>query len=110
MVFDAAYVPFIRDPNVPKSIFEIPGAKDIAIEVNSFLKYAGFTGVRLGWTIIPSELKLYKVFGGDNAPYVLYDYQRKNRRGICSVKSWRRFRLLLFLELGSVQVEKDTYI
>jgi len=56
LVFDAAYAPFIRSPGVPKSIFEIEGAKDVAIEVNSFSKYAGFTGVRLGWTVIPSSL------------------------------------------------------
>ena len=42
---------------VPKSIYEIEGAKDVAIEVNSFSKYAGFTGVRLGWTVVPSGLK-----------------------------------------------------
>ena len=57
LVFDAAYAPFIRTPGVPKSIFEIEGAKEVAIEVNSFSKYAGFTGVRLGWTVIPSALK-----------------------------------------------------
>merc|ERR1712176_1191195 len=57
LVFDAAYAPFIRDPNVPKSIFEIEGAKEVAIECNSFSKYAGFTGVRLGWTVVPSDLK-----------------------------------------------------
>lgn len=57
LVFDAAYAPFIRTPGIPKSIFEVPGAKDVAIEVNSFSKYAGFTGVRLGWTVIPSGLK-----------------------------------------------------
>lgn len=57
IVFDAAYAPFIRSPGVPKSIYEIEGAKDVAIEVNSFSKYAGFTGVRLGWTIVPSGLK-----------------------------------------------------
>ena len=57
LVFDAAYAPFIRDENVPKSIFEIEGAKECAIEVNSFSKYAGFTGVRLGWTVIPEDLK-----------------------------------------------------
>ena len=57
LVFDAAYAPFIRNPNVPKSIYEIDGAKDIAIEVNSFSKYAGFTGVRLGWTVVPHALK-----------------------------------------------------
>ncbi len=57
IVFDAAYAPFIRTPGVPKSIFEIDGARSCAIEVNSFSKYAGFTGVRLGWTVIPDELK-----------------------------------------------------
>mmetsp|Transcript_32702 Transcript_32702/g.81158 ORF Transcript_32702/g.81158 Transcript_32702/m.81158 type:complete len:363 (+) Transcript_32702:381-1469(+) len=57
LVFDAAYAPFIKTPGVPKSIYEIPGAKEVAIEVNSFSKYAGFTGVRLGWTIVPNELK-----------------------------------------------------
>ena len=56
IVFDAAYAPFIRSPDVPKSIFDIPGARTCAIEVNSFSKYAGFTGVRLGWTIVPEEL------------------------------------------------------
>lgn len=57
LVFDAAYAPFIRSEGVPKSIFEIEGARDVAIEVNSFSKYAGFTGVRLGWTVIPDNLK-----------------------------------------------------
>lgn len=57
LVFDAAYAPFIRSEGVPKSVFEIEGAKEVAIEVNSFSKYAGFTGVRLGWTVIPSALK-----------------------------------------------------
>ena len=56
-VFDAAYAPFIKTPGIPKSIYEIPGAKECAIEVNSFSKYAGFTGVRLGWTIVPEDLK-----------------------------------------------------
>jgi LL-diaminopimelate aminotransferase len=57
IIFDAAYAEFIRDPALPKSIFEIEGAKTCAIEVNSFSKPAGFTGVRLGWTIVPKELK-----------------------------------------------------
>merc|ERR1712078_955754 len=58
LVFDAAYAPFIKTPGVPTSIFEIEGAEKCAIEVNSFSKYAGFTGVRLGWTIVPSGLKV----------------------------------------------------
>jgi LL-diaminopimelate aminotransferase len=56
IIFDAAYAEYIRDPALPKTIFEISGAKECAIEVNSFSKPAGFTGVRLGWTIVPKEL------------------------------------------------------
>lgn len=56
IVYDAAYAPFIRTEGIPKSIFDIEGSRTCAIEVNSFSKYAGFTGVRLGWTVIPKEL------------------------------------------------------
>ncbi|MDR0707765.1 MAG: LL-diaminopimelate aminotransferase [Treponema sp.] len=57
IIFDAAYAEFIRDPSLPKTIFEIEGAETCAIEVNSFSKPAGFTGVRLGWTVVPKALK-----------------------------------------------------
>ena len=56
LVFDAAYAPFIRSEGTPTSIFEIEGSRQCAIEVNSFSKYAGFTGARLGWTVVPDEL------------------------------------------------------
>jgi len=56
ILFDAAYEAFITDPNLPRSIFEIPGARRCAIEFNSFSKTAGFTGTRLGYTIVPQEL------------------------------------------------------
>lgn len=56
IVYDSAYALFIRDPNIPKSIYEIEGAKEVAIELGSFSKIAGFTGVRLGWSIVPEEL------------------------------------------------------
>jgi LL-diaminopimelate aminotransferase len=57
IIFDAAYSEFIRDAGLPKSIYEIEGSKNCAIEVNSFSKPAGFTGVRLGWTVVPKDLK-----------------------------------------------------
>jgi LL-diaminopimelate aminotransferase len=57
IIFDAAYSEYIRDPALPKSIFEIDGARECAIEVNSFSKSAGFTGVRLGWSVVPEALK-----------------------------------------------------
>ncbi len=56
IIFDAAYSEYISDPDLPKSIYEIPGAKTCAIEINSFSKWAGFTGVRLGWTVVPLDL------------------------------------------------------
>ncbi len=57
ILFDAAYEAFIRDPALPHSIFEIEGARECAIEICSLSKTAGFTGTRLGYTVIPRELK-----------------------------------------------------
>ena len=51
--YDSAYAAFITDPDLPRSIYEIEGAEKCAIEFNSFSKTAGFTGVRLAWTIVP---------------------------------------------------------
>lgn len=56
IIFDSAYANYIQDPDIPKSIFEIDGAREVAIELGSFSKIAGFTGVRLGWSVIPEEL------------------------------------------------------
>lgn len=57
IIYDAAYREFIRDENLPKTIFEIEGSRTCAIEINSFSKPVGFTGVRLGWSIVPNDLK-----------------------------------------------------
>ncbi len=56
LIFDAAYAEFISDPGLPRSIYEVDGAKECAIEINSFSKLAGFTGVRLGWSVVPKAL------------------------------------------------------
>lgn len=70
IIFDAAYAQFIRTPGLPKTIFEIPGSRDCAIEINSYSKPAGFTGVRLGWSIVPKTLKF-----ADGTP-VIKDWTR----------------------------------
>ncbi len=57
IMFDAAYEAFIRDDSIPHSIYEIPGARECAIEFRSFSKVGGFTGVRAGATIVPKSLK-----------------------------------------------------
>ena len=56
VLFDAAYSSFIRDSALPKSIYEIEGATECAIEMQSLSKPAGFTGVRLGWCVVPQQL------------------------------------------------------
>ena len=56
ILFDAAYECFIEDENLPRSIYEIEGAKTCAIEFCSFSKMAGFTGTRCGWTVVPQAL------------------------------------------------------
>ncbi|KAJ8436412.1 hypothetical protein Cgig2_013453 [Carnegiea gigantea] len=70
IVYDSAYASYISDHSCPKSIFEVPGAKEVAIEVSSFSKLAGFTGVRLGWTVVPKELSYSNGFP------VIHDYNR----------------------------------
>lgn len=57
IIFDAAYEHYISTPDVPHSIYECDGAKDCCIEIRSFSKTAGFTGLRLGFTVVPKSLK-----------------------------------------------------
>lgn len=59
ILYDAAYEAYIQDNNIPHSIYEIEGAKEVAIEFKSYSKSAGFTGIRCGYTIVPKELVGY---------------------------------------------------
>ena len=59
ILFDAAYEAFIRTPGIPHSIFECAGARTCAIEFRSYSKTAGFTGIRCGYTVVPSDLNAY---------------------------------------------------
>ncbi|KAH1239155.1 putative LL-diaminopimelate aminotransferase, chloroplastic [Glycine max] len=70
IIYDAAYAAYISD-ECPRSSFEIPGAKEgVTIEISTFSKFAGFIGVRLGWTVAPEEL-LYA-----NGYPIIKDYDR----------------------------------
>ncbi len=64
IVFDAVYRAYVRDPALPRSIYEVEGAREVAVECCSFSKSAGFTGVRCAWTVIPMELKGRLADGG----------------------------------------------
>ncbi|MFH1053544.1 MAG: LL-diaminopimelate aminotransferase [Candidatus Woesearchaeota archaeon] len=70
IIFDAAYSEYIQDPGLPKSIYEIEGAREVAIEVSSFSKSLGFTGLRLGWTVVPEELKF------EGGSFIIKDWNR----------------------------------
>jgi len=72
VLFDAAYEAFITEPDVPHSIYEIDGAKDVAIEFRSFSKTAGFTGVRCAFTVVPKQLKAYAGDGRAVAVHALW--------------------------------------
>lgn len=63
ILYDAAYAAFIRDDALPHSIFEIDGAKEVAVEFRSFSKSAGFTGTRCAYTIVPKEALVYDAEG-----------------------------------------------
>lgn len=65
LLYDAAYEAFVSDPALPRSIFEVPGAREVAIEFRSFSKKAGFTGVRCGFVAIPEELRGRDAEGGE---------------------------------------------
>lgn len=61
--YDAAYEAYIQDPDIPHSIYEIKGARKVAIEFRSFSKTAGFTGVRCGYTVVPKEVTAETIDG-----------------------------------------------
>lgn len=64
ILFDAAYEEYISEPDIPHSIYEVAGAREVAIEFRSFSKTAGFTGVRCAFTVVPKQLKAYTKDGG----------------------------------------------
>ncbi|MCG7871743.1 MAG: LL-diaminopimelate aminotransferase [Candidatus Thiodiazotropha lotti] len=63
ILFDAAYEAFVQDPDLPRSIFEIEGAREVAVEFRSFSKNAGFTGTRCAYTVVPKDCTAYTEAG-----------------------------------------------
>ena len=73
ILFDAAYEAFIRDDSLPHSIYEIAGARKVAIEFRSFSKNAGFTGTRCAYTVVPKECMAYDAAGNKQAVHSLWN-------------------------------------
>jgi LL-diaminopimelate aminotransferase len=72
LLFDAAYERFIRDPAIPHSIYEIEGARDVAIEFRSFSKTAGFTGTRCAFTVVPGSCRAFLPDGSSHLLHPLW--------------------------------------
>jgi LL-diaminopimelate aminotransferase len=73
ILFDSAYEAYIRNPEIPHSIYEIPGARDVAIEFRSFSKTAGFTGLRCAYTVVPKSLKAWDAAGREHSLHALWN-------------------------------------
>jgi LL-diaminopimelate aminotransferase len=73
ILFDSAYEAYIRDPQIPRSIYEIDGARDVAIEFRSFSKTAGFTGTRCAYTVVPKTLVAYDAAGNAHPVHALWN-------------------------------------
>ena len=84
ILYDAAYVAFIRDESIPQSIYEIPGATDVAIEFRSYSKTAGFTGTRCAYTVVPKSCVAYDAAGKPHALNSLWNRRHTTKfNGVC---------------------------
>jgi LL-diaminopimelate aminotransferase len=84
ILYDAAYEAYITDPSIPHSIFEIDGARDVALEFRSFSKTAGFTGVRCAFTVIPKSLKGKTREGREASIHSLWNRRHSTKfNGVC---------------------------
>ncbi|MDP4583769.1 MAG: LL-diaminopimelate aminotransferase [Verrucomicrobiales bacterium] len=79
ILYDAAYEAFIQDPAIPRSIFEIEGAHECAMEFRSFSKNGGFTGVRCAYIVIPKALKGYSADGSEQAIHPLWSRRHSTK-------------------------------
>lgn len=73
ILFDAAYESFIRDASLPKTIYEIEGARQVAVEFRSFSKTAGFTGTRCGFTVVPKECMIFDSSGNKVSLHAMWN-------------------------------------
>jgi LL-diaminopimelate aminotransferase len=105
ILYDAAYEAFITDENIPHSIYEIEGAKSVALEFRSFSKTAGFTGTRCAFTVIPKELMAYDKDG--NAHQVKKLWNRRHTTKFNGVSyPVQKAAAAIFTEEGKKEVQE----
>ena len=100
ILYDSAYEAFVVDENIPKSIYEVEGAKKCAIELRSFSKTAGFTGMRCGYTVVPKEL----VFEGTSLNPLWARRQATKFNGVSYIT--QRAAEAIYSEEGKKQIQE----
>ena len=79
ILYDAAYESFIRDDAIPRSIYEVEGAREVAIEFRSFSKTAGFTGTRCAFTVVPKSCRAYTIMGAEHEVHALWNRRHSTK-------------------------------
>lgn len=106
ILFDAAYEAFIRDPELPRSIYEIEGAKEVAIEFRSFSKTAGFTGTRCAFTVVPRECRAFDSQGNEVALHGIWNRRHSTKFNGVSYPV-QKGALAVYSEKGREQVRSN---
>lgn len=107
ILFDAAYEAYIRDPKIPHSIYEIEGARDVAIEFRSFSKTAGFTGTRCAFIVIPKNLTAYDAAGQPHSIHALWNRRHTTKFNGVSYPV-QKAAAAIYTEAGKRQVREMT--
>ena len=107
ILFDSAYEAYIRDPAIPHSIYEIPGAREVAIEFRSFSKTAGFTGTRCAYTVVPKALMAYDSAGAAHSVNALWNRRHTTKFNGVSYPV-QKAAAAIYTEAGKAQVKAMT--
>ncbi len=107
ILFDSAYESYIRDPGIPHSIYEIDGARDVAIEFRSFSKTAGFTGTRCAYTVVPKTVMAWDRAGRPHALHALWNRRHTTKFNGVSYPI-QRAAAAIYTDAGRVQTRALT--
>ncbi len=105
LLFDSAYEAFIQEDDVPHSIYEVEGAREVAIEFRSFSKTAGFTGVRCAYTVIPKNLQAYDGAGNAVSLNELWNRRQTTKFNGCSYIT-QKGAAAVYSESGQKQIRR----
>lgn len=105
ILYDAAYEAFVQDENLPRSIYEIEGAREVAVEFRSFSKTAGFTGTRCAYTVVPKECMAYTADGEATPVHALWNRRHTTKFNSVSYPIQRAAEAV-YSDAGKAQVKE----